>query len=567
MPPPNNQAPRRPPSGAVPRAKRPAPRVEAKAKFVVEAGPANGQEFELDGDELVIGRAADNAISIPDTSVSRKHALVRRTPSGWAISDMGSGNGTLLNGAAITEETELSAGDKIVFGDSELVYDAGAAPAALAVRAPSRPARPRATDVAAAGVDRSARRPVRTSRMAEDPELLKTKKRKSFVKFGAVAILVMSLGVGFKILQKKRSEMNEVAQKAKREHESEMATTLKDAKVLVRQGDWAAAKAKLQELSEADPDFEAKQVANYLKTAELEIPNQQAMSDALAAVKLNKLAQAMKIATGIKASATKDGEAAVIRLRNDIEKKAQEKVVQARTSMSEANDVAKLEAVVALADDVLGVRPDDRDALEIKKQAEAAIYRIKNPNVAPPPPDQPWLEVQQRYRSGDASGALSLAQACANKYAQCRALESQIKDFESKSKRLEDLNEDALYALFELDRKIAGGASSEMAKSVRTQMVSRLYVKASQAKTTGNWSRAIELSRRILLADPQNIGAQALISEGRKQAHDVYLRGYQLKATDPDQAKVLFKEVIAMTPSDDEDHQKAKAKIAEIDGR
>jgi tetratricopeptide (TPR) repeat protein len=223
--------------------------------------------------------------------------------------------------------------------------------------------------------------------------------------------------------------------------------------------------------------------------------------------------------------------------------------------------------VVALADDVLGVHADDRDGIEIKKQAESAIYRIKNPNVAPPPPDQPWLEVQQRYRSGDSSGSLSLAQACGNKHAQCRSLEAQIRDFETKSKQLEELNEDALYALFELDKKIAGGQSSELARSVRTQMVSKLYVKASQARTTGNWSRAVELARRVLQADPNNNGAASLISEGRRQASDVYLRGYQLKATDPDQAKVLFKEVLSMTPADDEYHQKAANKIAEIDGK
>jgi pSer/pThr/pTyr-binding forkhead associated (FHA) protein/tetratricopeptide (TPR) repeat protein len=571
--PPSNNPPRRPANGgAFPRNRRavatPVPQVVGRAKMIVQAGPAAGQEFELRGDELVLGRATDNAISLPDTSVSRKHALVRKTENNsWALSDLGSGNGTLLNGEPVIEEVELSPGDVITLGDSELQFEGPpAAPAALA-RAPVRSAA-RASGGGAIERAGSPRRPVRTSRMgSEDPVRIKQKKRKTFIRVGAIAILVLSMGMGVQILQKKRQERADVLQKQKREHDGEMATMLKEAKALVRAGDWAQAKTKLAEIAETDPEYEPKQVANYLKTAELEIPNQEAMSEALDALKASKLSKAFKVITEIKSSATKEGEFAVRRIREEINDKATEKVTEARTLMATANDVLKLEAVVALADDVLGVHADDRDGIEIKKQAESAIYRIKNPNVAPPPPEKPWLEVQQRYRSGDSSGSLSLAQACGEKHAQCRSLEAQIRNFETKSKQLEELNEDALYALFELDKKIAGGQSSELARSVRTQMVSKLYVKASQARTTGNWSRAVELARRVLQADPSNNGAASLISEGRRQASDVYLRGYQLKATDPDQAKVLFKEVLSMTPADDEYHQKAANKIAEIDGQ
>ena len=85
-------------------------------------GPCAGQEFELVGDEVVIGRSAENAIAIPDTSVSRKHVLLRRTPEGWAASDMGSGNGTMVNNSSIAEETVLNNDDVIAMGDTELQY-------------------------------------------------------------------------------------------------------------------------------------------------------------------------------------------------------------------------------------------------------------------------------------------------------------------------------------------------------------------------------------------------------------------------------------------------------------
>ena len=139
-----------------------------------------------------------------------------------------------------------------------------------------------------------------------------------------------------------------------------------------------------------------------------------------------------------------------------------------------------------------------------------------------------------------------------------------VKDFEAKSKRLEDLNENELIALYELDKRIAGGSSSDLSKPVRTQLVSKLFVKASQAKTTGNWSRAIEYARKVLQADPAHAGAQALVNEARNQAREIYLRGYQLKESNPDEAIKLFKDVMNMTPPDDENHQKARSRVAEL---
>src|SRR4051794_5090782 len=104
---------KRPTPSAAPsadRPRRPAPEIGG-SKLVCSAGPSRGAEFELTDGELVIGRANDNAISIPDTSVSRKHAVLRKMQGGWAAADLGSGNGTLINGDVIAEETALCNGD------------------------------------------------------------------------------------------------------------------------------------------------------------------------------------------------------------------------------------------------------------------------------------------------------------------------------------------------------------------------------------------------------------------------------------------------------------------------
>jgi tetratricopeptide (TPR) repeat protein len=371
----------------------------------------------------------------------------------------------------------------------------------------------------------------------------------------------MSLGIGWKAIDNKRQEQARLAEIARREHLETMATMFKDAKALVKAGKWVEAKQKLEEMQAEDPEYEARSVANYLQNAENEIPVQQQLADARKFLANNELAKAHEVLQKVK---TTNQELALREARQALETRATERLGEARTLLAFQADLAKMEALKALCEDLLVVRPDDREAAEIKKQAETAIYRIKNPTIAPPPPDTPWLEVQQRFKNGDASGALSLAQACANKHAQCRALEANIKEFETKSKRVEELGENELVALYELDKKIAGGSSSDLSKPVRTQLVSKLFLKASQAKSTGNWSRAIEYARKVLQADPAQAGAQAIVNEARNQAREIYLRGYQLKESNPDEAIRLFKEVISMTPPDDENHQKAKSRVSEL---
>jgi tetratricopeptide (TPR) repeat protein len=536
--------------------------------LIAQAGPASGQEFALEGDELVIGRSADNPVSIPDTSVSRKHALVRKTAEGWAVSDLGSGNGTMLNGEAIADETQLNEGDVITLGDTELRFSGGvdaAAGESTAEMPTGGRARPpvRTARNGGGAIERSTGRgrPVRTSRMAEDPEEAKKKRRKVVLIAGGSLVVIMALAVGWKAIDNKRQAAARVAMLAGKEHQSMMADLFKEAKSLVRQGKWVEAKAKLEEMVAEDAEYEPRQVENYMKIADAEIPNQGLLAEANEAIGKGELAKAFNALAKVK---TTTQEAAVRTAKDALDAKVVEKLAEARGLLAFASDLQKMEQLKALCEDILVARAEDREASELKKQAETAIYRIKNPTIAPPPPDTPWLEVSARYKNGDSSGALSLAQACANKHAQCRALESSIKEFEAKSKRLEELNENDLIALYELDKKIAGGSSSELSRPLRTQLVSKLFVKASQAKTTGNWSRAIEYARRVLQADPGHVGAQSLVNEARNQAREVYLRGYQLKESSPDEAIRLFKDVMNMTPPDDDNHQKAKSRIAEL---
>jgi len=98
------------------------PMSRAVARFEVVAGRAIGMSILLD-DELLIGRHADGAGRLADDDeISRSHARISLDRSGFcAIEDLGSTNGTFVNGLRITGPQTLSVGDTIEVGGTTLV--------------------------------------------------------------------------------------------------------------------------------------------------------------------------------------------------------------------------------------------------------------------------------------------------------------------------------------------------------------------------------------------------------------------------------------------------------------
>lgn len=74
-----------------------------------------GLVFEIQG-VATIGRADSARVVLDDSSVSAHHALLRPSDGGWAIEDLGSRNGTMVNGRPIASQAVLECGDSIQLG-------------------------------------------------------------------------------------------------------------------------------------------------------------------------------------------------------------------------------------------------------------------------------------------------------------------------------------------------------------------------------------------------------------------------------------------------------------------
>jgi hypothetical protein len=85
-------------------------------------GPGRGQVWRLPPGAYVLGRAADSDLTVRDPGVSRRHCLVTVAGTTVTVEDLGSGNGTLVNGARAGLPTALRPGAAIVVGNSTLSW-------------------------------------------------------------------------------------------------------------------------------------------------------------------------------------------------------------------------------------------------------------------------------------------------------------------------------------------------------------------------------------------------------------------------------------------------------------
>ena len=80
----------------------------------------NSQTLRLTQDLISVGRSRENIIVVANKKASRAHAKIERIGSTYQITDLGSGNGTKVNGSKIDFHT-LAAGDEIKIGDATLL--------------------------------------------------------------------------------------------------------------------------------------------------------------------------------------------------------------------------------------------------------------------------------------------------------------------------------------------------------------------------------------------------------------------------------------------------------------
>ncbi len=94
------------------------------ALLIAQRGPSAGSRFLLDDDVSIAGRHPNADVFLDDVTVSRKHVEFVRTATGFEIKDLGSMNGTYLNGSRV-DSALLKSGDVVQVGKYHLTFFAG----------------------------------------------------------------------------------------------------------------------------------------------------------------------------------------------------------------------------------------------------------------------------------------------------------------------------------------------------------------------------------------------------------------------------------------------------------
>lgn len=116
-------------------------------RLVIRSGVEVGKEFPLEKNELIVGREQSNDITISDPEVSRRHARIFFQNGSYVVEDLGSTNGTFVNGQRLTGPYILRPGEMLNFGEHvSVLYEATQID-------------PNATVVAGQGVKGSAQKP------------------------------------------------------------------------------------------------------------------------------------------------------------------------------------------------------------------------------------------------------------------------------------------------------------------------------------------------------------------------------------------------------------------------
>ena len=104
---------------------------KAAGSRLVALGSSSKLEYSLDQPIIAIGSNPSNDVVLDDTTVSRRHATITRKASGFVLADLGSTNGTYVNGRRLSGPIALKPGDEVKFGAVRLAFDPQSVPKRL----------------------------------------------------------------------------------------------------------------------------------------------------------------------------------------------------------------------------------------------------------------------------------------------------------------------------------------------------------------------------------------------------------------------------------------------------
>jgi pSer/pThr/pTyr-binding forkhead associated (FHA) protein len=567
-------------------------------KIEVVVGPDLGKKKKFKGVRMVIGRAAGVDFQLSDQSVSRRHVEIVQSDGGALLRDLGSGNGTKINGGKVSEKV-LEHGDEISIGKTKMRFvdevkafqkareenekeeSEAKAKAALATESPD--GNRSGTDVVVKlGKDgKPLRGPVRTSRREDAPTGLLGKfkaldKKVRLAIIGAVGfffflmlIAIVTRPPGAPAVDNKKL-LAEVK--------------MQEARTALREGQYAAGLAAVEEAEMLVPGIDRTKLATQAKE---ELAFGRALEEARAALEAKHFEDAKKALEKAQKGSKKSDEAK-FKLRDELEKA---EIAYKKGQITEFLGAGELEGARTLLAE-LPVESQAESATKVaayekqldeQKSAEARQGRINGANAAALKKERRADEiaaafsiVERKFAGGEWERAGSECVRVMDQNPSDKDIIQQAKMLQVAIPNFGRNYDDGL-------KKFRAGSLAQAAKPLRQahQLYEQMNLRAN--KYGGELedklgSSAVLAGREALIRDdllgaynyfkdaahldPQDSKARTGLDDVLRKTEELFQFAYMQKDRDPPDALRKFRTVVQVTEPGSTIHEKAKNQIA-----
>ncbi|MGM0574474.1 MAG: FHA domain-containing protein [Myxococcota bacterium] len=588
-----------------------APRAPTRpARLEVVGGNDQGRSFDLDKDALLVGRGLDCDVVLNDASVSRKHFRLEKTAGGWRLVDLGSGNGTKVDGRRVQQE-DLRDGATLEAGQTTLRWHAEEAPPEPA--APPAAERTMALDASGADFkgfgeeeeeDRTrigdmaalevlpewAEREAAGRETSHQVPAPPPKKGGAGKAVGLAVGAVLILGGGFLAADKlaglgvvfdagdESAETTKAPIPVKEGPDPEAVALVEEGMAAFKDERWYDARARFREAVDVDPEVRGGEAG--LAGAEAEIEAWKAFETADKALEEKEFREAMTNLREI------DDTSSYYPQAQDLLKQARDGLVQQQLAKArELEAEGKLEEAKAAVAVALEVAPEDTSLLSMQNQLAHAEAEPKE-EAEPKARARPRRRKRPRYVEADFGPGLEAYAAkdfdAASEAFAAVADERVSKRDEAKAKRLGDTvgrfeaawnqgmksakaynAKKAITRLTEarkLDASINGAHQGE----IKTTLSKQHAYLASMAYQKGDFGTAGNQARKALALDSGQQAAKKIYTEVQTKAQTWLDQAKQMSDSDPDKAMQLLSKVLSVYPRGDARYKEAYELLNEL---
>jgi tetratricopeptide (TPR) repeat protein len=551
--------------------------------LVILEGEEEGREIDLTGAAYTLGRGPDNDLVLPDIACSRRHAQIVREGEAWFVEDMGSGNGTVLNGQKIKRE-RLQDGDEVEVGNTVLAFHDPRAPGAgedgeleedEEVRTPEPTRVGGHTTILSGGVlPDGGTSPGLVTRLLADPK----RKRLVLVGGGALGGLFVLLLLLKLIVpgQPPGPTPEEQERQARIEARRQFDLHMDEAKAAVQAKKWRDALDAVLQAEEYDPG--SQMVASYKTSIQIEMAAGAAMSQVRLFMEQREWDKAVAALQGI--SPESELKEQVVAIKREIDARLLEDMLGQGSQMMAQKQYNQ---AILKFDEVLRRAPGHEEAMVAKRLAEDLLEKERRPRQVAtggrrrrtqtaPPPQASGLTGQALalYKNGEIDRAIDKAEnagASGGELARLRKFKSAYDKAMGAARNAGQpgMAVEALQAALKIDKEIAGGAG-EYHKQLSQRLAKAYFIKGVDAQQGRRLPEAYQSFRAAMRMDSNLPNLKERLADLDKEAKKLYEEAYVIKATNPELAISKLKTAIQIVPPENIYYGKAKKLLGTLTG-